>query len=171
MSPTVLPTARRDSGGIKGSHVLTSFLLFFGVIFLVNGSMIYSAVSTNSGLVANEPYRKGLHYNDRIAASERQALLNWTEGAALTRDGKLSITLENEAGTPVRELTVNAVIGRPSTNRADIPLKLAEVAPGRYEAHAGPLEAGNWVLAFEARVSANAEEPVYRARRRLWLKP
>lgn len=171
MSPTVLPTARREPAGIKGSHVLMGFLGFFGIIFAVNGSMIYNAVSTNSGLVANEPYRKGLHYNERIAASERQALLNWTEGATLDRGGRVSITLENEAGTPVQGLVVNAVVGRPSTNRADIPLKLQEIAPGRYEASAGALEAGAWLLAFEARVAEKAEEPVYRARRRMWLKP
>lgn len=171
MSPTVLPTAPRETGGIKGSHVLAGFLAFFAVIFAVNGSMIYRAVSTNSGLVANEPYRKGLHYNDRIAASERQALLHWTEGAALDRDGRISITLETEAGAPVRGLAINAVVGRPSTNRADIALKLSEVAPGRYEASAGALEAGAWLLAFEARVAEKAEDPIYRARRRMWLKP
>lgn len=171
MSPTVLPTAPRETGGIKGSHVLVSFLAFFGIIFAVNGSMIYRAVSTNSGLVANEPYHKGLHYNDRIAASERQALLNWTEGASLDRDGRLTISLDNEAGAPVQGLVINAVVGRPSTNRADIPLKLKEVAPGRYEASAGALDGGAWLLAFEARVAEKAEEPVYRARRRMWLKP
>lgn len=171
MSPTVLPTAPRETGGIKGSHVLMGFLAFFGIVFVVNGSMIYRAVSTNSGLVANEPYRKGLHYNERIAASERQALLHWTEGANLDRDGRLSITLETEAGAPVRGLAITAVVGRPSTNRADIALKLSEVAPGRYEAGAGALEAGAWLLAFEARVAETAEDPVYRARRRMWLKP
>lgn len=171
MSPTVLPTAPRETSGLKGSHVLMGFVAFFGIVFAVNGSMIYNAVSTNSGLVANEPYRKGLHYNDRIAASERQALLHWTEGANLDRDGRLSITLENEAGTPVRDLVINAIVGRPSTNRADIPLKLSEVAPGHYEARAGTLEAGAWLLSFEARVAEKAEEPIYRARRRMWLKP
>ena len=53
--------------------MLWVFLGFFGVVFVVNGAMIYSAVSTHSGLVANEPYRKGLHYNERIDADERQA--------------------------------------------------------------------------------------------------
>ena len=59
--------------------MLGVFLGFFATVFVVNGAMIYSAVSTHSGLVANEPYRKGLHYNERIAADERQARLGWTE--------------------------------------------------------------------------------------------
>ena len=73
MSPTVLPTAPRQQQGLRGRHVLWVFLGFFATVFVVNGAMIYSAVSTYSGLVANEPYRKGLHYNERIAAAERQA--------------------------------------------------------------------------------------------------
>ncbi len=171
MSPTVLPTARREGSGLKGSHVLVSFGLFFGTIFLVNGSLIYKAISTNAGLVANEPYRKGLHYNDRIAASERQALLNWTEGATLTRDGRLVVSLETENGKPVVGLKVDAVIGRPSTNRVDKTLELKEEAPGHYVANAGALEAGAWLVSFEARVDPKAEDPIYRARRRMWLTP
>lgn len=171
MSPTVLPTAKRDNGGLKGAHVLVGFGLFFGTVFLVNGSMIYKAISTNAGLVANEPYRKGLHYNDRIAASERQALLNWTEGATLARDGRLVVTLEVESGKPVTGLKVDAVIGRPSTNRADKAVELKEETPGHYVANAGALEPGAWLVSLEARVDPKAEDPIYRARRRMWLKP
>ena len=40
--------------------MLWAFLAFFGTVFAVNGAMIYAAVSTYTGLVANEPYRKGL---------------------------------------------------------------------------------------------------------------
>ncbi|MFX8903205.1 FixH family protein, partial [Acinetobacter baumannii] len=80
MSPTVLP--RRAEQGLKGSHVLAVFLAVFGIVFVVNGSMIYNAVTTNAGLVANEPYRKGLHYNERIAADERQAQLHWSDGVS-----------------------------------------------------------------------------------------
>ena len=59
--------------------MLVAFIAFFGTIFLVNGTLIYEAISTHTGLVANEPYRKGLAYNERIAADERQARLGWTE--------------------------------------------------------------------------------------------
>jgi len=71
MSPTVLPTAPRQQQGLRGRHVLAGFLGFFAIVFVVNGAMMYAAVSTYSGLVANEPYRKGLHYNERLAAAER----------------------------------------------------------------------------------------------------
>jgi nitrogen fixation protein FixH len=69
MSGIVLPGAPRQQG-LRGGHVLGAFLGFFATVFVVNGALIYSAISTYSGLVANEPYRKGLQYNERIAADE-----------------------------------------------------------------------------------------------------
>lgn len=169
MSPTTLPTVRRRQG-LQGRQVLYLFLGFFAAVFAVNGAMIYSAVSTYSGLVANEPYRKGLHYNDRIAADERQARLGWTETIEVSRDGRVRLALAEADGRPVRGLQVAGVLGRPSTNRHDIALALVEDAPGQYEARTAELTEGNWLVQLDARLPA-AAEPVYRTRRRLWLKP
>ena len=58
MRTRALPAARIS--GLRGHHVLAGFLAFFGVVLAVNGAMIYSAISTHTGLVAIEPYRKGL---------------------------------------------------------------------------------------------------------------
>ena len=168
MSPTILPV-RRDKG-LQGRHVLASLIGFFAFVFVVNGAMIYSALSTNSGLVAKEPYRKGLHYNERIAADERQALLGWSDTVDLGRDGHLAVALADTHGRPIEGKTVAVLIGRPSTDRADIRLSLHEAVPGRYEAKTAPLAAGNWLVALEVRADAQADEPLYRARRRLWLK-
>ena len=70
----------------------------------------------------------------------------------------------------MRGLKVEGVLGRPATNRYDVKLALAETAPGRYEAQTAALAEGSWLIALEARAQAGAE-PVYRTRRRLWLKP
>lgn len=170
MSPIALPTVRRPTG-LRGAHVLAAFLLFFGIVFAVNGSLIYSALRTHTGLVANEPYRKGLQYNERIAASERQALLNWTDTISLTRQGVVTVRISATEGRPVPSLLVRAVVGRPVTNRGDHTLDLAEAAPGVYQGALGGLDAGSWLVTVEARLDAGASEPLYRARRRLWLTP
>lgn len=170
MSPTTLPQARRETG-LNGRHVLAGFVAFFGCIFLVNGSMIYSALSTHTGLVANEPYRKGLHYNDRIAASERQDRLEWKEAATLTRDGTVTISLTGPGERPVPGMSLNAVVGRPATNREDRVLTLTEASPGVYTGRVAALDAGAWLIALEVRTEKQAEEPIFRARRRLWLTP
>jgi len=168
VSPTVLPTPRRPHG-LQGRHVLRAFLGFFAAIFVMNGALIYAAITTSSGLVANEPYRKGLHYNERIAADERQARLGWTDKLDVTQHGGIALVLTDSSGQPVSGLKVEAVLGRPATYRQDVRVALREVAPGRYEAQTPPLRAGSWLIALEA--LANAEDPVYRKKRRLWFSP
>jgi nitrogen fixation protein FixH len=165
----MLPSQSR--GGLAGRHVLAIFLVFFAAVFVVNGAMIYSALSTHTGLVANEPYRKGLHYNERIAADERQARLGWTDKVDVRRDGYVAIMVADLGGRPVSGLKIEAVLARPSTNRHDVRLMLAEAAPGRYEAQAASLAEGIWLVALEARAGSSAEDTIYRSRRRLWLKP
>jgi len=170
MSPTILPAIRRRQG-LHGRHVAAAFLTFFAVVFLMNGAMIYAAISTYSGLVANEPYRKGLHYNERIDADERQARLGWRDSVTITRTGAIVVTLEAPGQGPVIGVHANAILGRPSTNRHDIKLPLIETSPGRYEAQAGPLADGTWTIELEARRGASQADPEFRMRRRLWLKP
>ena len=168
MSPTILIPRRPQ--GLQGRHVLGAFIAFFGTIFAVNGALIYSALSTHTGVVANEPYRKGLAYNERISADERQARLGWTETLEVGRDGHVTLVLAERDGRAVRGLKVEGLLGRPATNRYDVNLALVETAPGRYEAQTATVAEGSWLITLEARAQAGAE-PIYRARRRLWLKP
>jgi nitrogen fixation protein FixH len=169
MSPTILPTSGA-SGGLRGGHVALIFFSFFAVIFVVNGAMMYSAITTYTGIVSNEPYRKGLHYNERIAEDERQAKLGWSDDVTIARDGRIVVALAADQTGPVTGMKVAAQIGRPSTNRFDSRLDLSETGPGRYEAQTGALDAGAWIVALEVRTDGNAADPVYRMRRRLWLK-
>jgi nitrogen fixation protein FixH len=170
MSGTVsLPIVPRRQG-LRGGHVLAVFLGFFATVFVVNGALIYSAISTYSGLVANEPYRKGLQYNERIAADERQARLGWSDVLELGRDGHVRMILTQAEGRPVRGMRIAGVLGRPSTDRHDIALQLVEISPGQYETRTSSLPEGNWLISLDVREEASAE-PIYRTRRRMWLKP
>lgn len=160
----------QSSGKLQGKHVLFACLAFFGVIFTVNGVFLYSALSTYTGVVAQEPYRKGLQYNDRIAAGERQNQLGWNNDVILTPD-TLSITLTNAEGRPVSGLRITGTLGRPSTNQHDTSLQFSETQPGTYTAPFETLEPGAWLAGFDAIwPHSEAREPVYRARKRLWLK-
>lgn len=173
MSPTVLPTTTRQAG-IRGVHVLLALAAFFGVVFAMNGLLVYKAVTTHSGLVAQEPYRKGLAYNQRIEADERQQTTGWTDTVTLSPSGRLEVIVRDRLGAPVSGLVVAAILGRPSTVRHDVRTTLAETVPGTYVADAGPTEPGAWLVALEAREPGSpvaSADPAYRSKRRLWLKP
>lgn len=155
---------------LQGRHVLAMILAFFGVVFAVNGYFLASALTTYTGVVASEPYRKGLAYNIRIAADERQSQLGWQDAIGFTRAGDLVLTLSDQAGAPVRGLAVSGTIARPSTARHDRAVRFIENAMGLYAANIDTLASGSWIVSIKARLSAMDDEPVYRSRRRLWLK-
>lgn len=154
---------------LSGRHVLFGLIGFFAVIFAVNGVFLYKALSTYTGVVSNEPYRAGLHYNERIAAEEQQTKLGWkVELADVDRSGTVRVVVETASGEPVRGLEGVAHLGRPSTAEMDRTLKLREASPGVYAAQADRLDAGAWLL--DAKLERGASD-IYRLRRRLWLKP
>jgi len=156
---------------LNGRSVLTLLAAFFGVVFAVNGYFAVEAITTYSGTVASEPYRKGLTYNRRIAADERQRALHWQASLTAARDGQARFDLATSDGTPVPGLTVIATLGRPSSDDQDHTLTFTEPAPGHYVAVGPAIDPGTWVIALQARDVAGAPEPVFQMRKRLWLAP
>lgn len=172
MTPKASSRPDRERGTLTGKHVLLMMLAFFGVVFTVNGIFLTKAIGTYTGVVSVEPYVKGLKYNDRIAAGERQAALGWSERLEISRDGRITLALTDAEGRPVASLVVKGGIGRPSTSRLDRAVTLTEIAPGTYSAETtGKLDDGTWLVFLEARPDKGEGEAVYRLRRRVWLKP
>jgi len=156
---------------LTGRSVLIMLICFFGTIFAVNIYFLVSALSTHTGVVAQEPYRKGLAYNDRIAAGERQNEMGWDVAVDVAPGGRAKLTFTGLDKKPVTALNVTATIGRPATEREDRKLRFAETQPGQYEADGGTLGAGHWVIAAVATRAESSGEPLYRLRKRLWLTP
>ena len=156
--------------GLKGHHVLLMLIGFFGVVFAVNGVFLASALRSHTGIVSNEPYVKGLKYNERIEAGERQAKLGWQEALAVEASGAISLGVKDDGGRPVQGLKLTGSIGRPSTSRADRAVTLVEAQPGRYVVNVGVLDEGTWLVALEGTSGDHGADPVYRLRRRVWLK-
>ncbi len=156
-------------GPLTGRHVLIGILTFFGVIFAVNGVMTYFALSTFSGLAVDDAYRKGLRYNQQIAAADAQTAKGW-QGELIYRDGSgiLSLTLVDKAELPLRNLRVEGVLGRPASAQEDRAIAFVQTGPGVYEATVGLLSGGQW----SARLSAYQDSGTfpYIIERRLWVK-
>jgi nitrogen fixation protein FixH len=155
---------------LTGRHVLAGLLGFFGVVFSVNAWFMTSAISTYSGVVSNEPYRKGLAYNERIAAGERQAELHWETTLDAQRSGEIAFAATGPDGRPITQLVITGTIGRPATQVSDQRMTFREQTPGRYSASVAPLDDGTWLIALEARRDSANNPILYRMRKRLWLK-
>jgi nitrogen fixation protein FixH len=160
--------------GLTGWHVLFALIGFFGVVFAVNFIMIYLAQTTFGGLDTNDAYRKGLNYNERIAAAAAQHKLGWRNSVAYVPEGRrLRVSLTDAAGAAVPGLAVTAVVQRPATNRFDRELALEQTGAGTYEAALPELEPGWWTVEITARKGAPEQQEAarYESRQRLWIKP
>jgi nitrogen fixation protein FixH len=160
-----------DNWQLKGRHVLIVFAGFFLVVFAVNGVFLYSAIKTYTGVVSAEPYRKGLHYNQRIAADEAQTARGWQDSLEVARDGQMTLRMTSRLGEPVEGLRVTGIFGRPSTAQHDLKLTFDEVQPGTYATRVAPPDSGAWIVSLEARSAAGSDEILHQSKRRLWLKP
>ncbi|MGF1651392.1 MAG: FixH family protein [Hyphomicrobiaceae bacterium] len=164
-----------QQGGLTGRHVLFAFLAFFGVIFAVNGYFLYSAITTYTGIVSDEPYRKGLAYNDRIRADERQQALGWQHAITIEPSGNVRMSMLDRTGSPVTGLEFSVTVGRPATSAMDRKLVLSETQSGIYKGTVAPLDSGHWIVSAEALQGAAGAEGgrtvVYRVRERIWLTP
>lgn len=161
-----------DGRGLRGSHVLLIAIGFFLTIFLVNGIMVYDALTTFGGLETTDAYRKGLAYNQRIAEGQAQEQRGWRDKLAYVPDvRRVRIDLTDPTGAGVPGLVISGEIGRPATDRFDRKLNFTQIGPRTYEADAAGLEPGWWTIDIEARKSSSAGEVVYEARERLWINP
>lgn len=156
---------------LTGRTVILGFVLFFAVLIGVQAAFITIAVSTHTGLVSQQPYRKGLNYGERIAVSREQKERQWSEEVRLSENKKsLIFALRDRAGQPVRFLNLTAVLSRPVHKNEDQTLKFTETSDGLYTAPLTYKDPGAFVVDLEARRRSDGD-PIWRTRRRVWIKP
>jgi nitrogen fixation protein FixH len=163
-------TARtRLADGIQGRHVLAALVAFFGVMFVVNAIFVYFAVATFSGGDTSDPYRKGLHYNDTLAAAQRQEERGWqTEVAYESETKRLTLSFLDKAMAPVAGLHVAATLGRPATDQEDRRVVFKEASHGVYDATVD-IPPGFWLISIDSRREGDGLADAYRLKRRLFV--
>jgi len=141
------------------------------VVIAVNGVLITLAVSTFSGLETEEHYRKGLAYNQALAAAEAQERRGWQMALTFTpessadgkRQGDLAVTFVGKDGRPLENLEVEAVLRRPAREGFDVAVVLDQRSGGVYGAAVSLPLPGQW----EAHVHAYRDGDNFQESRRL----
>ncbi len=143
---------------LTGHHVLIGFLGFFGVIFAVNGALVYFAINSWPGLDVEGAYERGLNYNDTIDAAERQSKLNWDSRVTLSQGARQTVRVQitGGGGELVTGLSVAASLRRPANEISDQRLALDETSPGVYSAMVSLPLAGIWRVAIKAEAKSGA---------------
>ena len=140
--------------------------LFVGgmlIVIAVNIVLITLAIETFPGLSTEDAYRKGLTYNQTIAAAEAQDSRGWhleftatpqppaPATAAAPAAVTLTARLVDRAGQPLSRLDVRAFVVRPVGDGHDVEVGLDETGGGLYRGTLTPPLSGQWDVHIHAR--------------------
>ncbi len=120
------------------------------VVILVNAVMITLAVGTFPGIQTQDYYRKGLAYNETLAAAKSQKALGWKIETGIN-GGVVSATFTDRDGHPIQDLLVEAFLIRPTHEGHDVAVILKTEGNGRYTAPVAVPLPGQWTLRVHAK--------------------
>ena len=152
-----------------GWTVLLALFGFFGVVFLVNGLMVYEALSTLSGTDTDSAYQAGLQFEQEVTESKAQDARHWHIDARLTPAAggeRIDLSARDAAGAPLNGMQASAVFERPTDRHLDRDVVLVEDAAGRFHGSADVVP-GQWDLVIEL---TRHGEQMFRSKNRVVLK-
>ena len=138
---------------LTGRMVLFVLVVFFGVVFGVNGLLMKLAIQTLPGTEVDSAYSASLAYEKEITAARDQDARAWKVDARVQRaaDGGATVQVEarDNKGMPMAGLTFQGRFERPTDRRADQPVGLTDVGGGVYRGSAALIAPGQWDLVLE----------------------
>ncbi len=130
-----------------GRTVLISFILFFGMIVGVNSVFIYYALDSHPGVITENPYEKGLKFDEAINKAKNQPKI---ENTITYEGGVLAWVLKDVDNTPLEDAKTSVKMVRPVDDGNDRKFILNYVGNGRYEAALDLQHKGSWLAHLKA---------------------
>lgn len=164
MSSSLASLRRRLFG--ESRWIPWSFAGLFGVVLLANGIMVGVAFDSWTGLVEHNYYRRGLAYNEALAAARAQDELGWQVAVSPRNEepGSLALLL-SLADADSRAMTADRVVAtleRPTSEALDREVAFEPLQRGRYAAIVEALEPGVWDLRLVLHRGRDSYETVQR---------
>ena len=149
----------------KKSKIIYFFFAFFAVVLAVNIFYIYISKKTWRGVVTDDPYHKGLNYNDTLEEVAKQKVLGWTVKVnfrpSVTKKGILMVTVQDKNLRYINDAKIYATFRRPNQEGLDFVLPVP-FEDGVYKAQINfPLE-GQW----DGEVAVRKDQDTYQDVRR-----
>ena len=148
-----------------------AFFAFFGVIFLANGIMIWSALGSWRGLETESPWAEYAAYEGEVDTAAAERVQSWQVDIEVTPsangDTRIAVALRNRNGQAVAAGRVRAGFIRPTDEGYDTMAQLSPTGPGTYAADVTLPLAGLW----EVRVVAEHDGAKIQRRKRVNLQP
>jgi nitrogen fixation protein FixH len=134
-----------------------------GVVFAVNGYMIYDALSTFPGQAGQDGFDLSNEYQRVLATAQQQAALGWHIEVSGAPIPELHLTDRN--GMPLTPTSIDAQVERPVGPTDRMVLNFRPVGDGTFQADS-PLPGGQW----EMMLTVRADGRMYSATRRVIVR-
>jgi nitrogen fixation protein FixH len=130
---------------LTGRHVLAMLVGAFLIVIAVNAVFVTYALKTWSGLSVDQPYDRGIKYNQVLEVDRAELALGWKVAGRF--DGRhVTVDLSDRDGKAVNGAKVVASLERPTSEGYDQDLPLAAEGDGRYGTDARVSLPGQWDL-------------------------
>lgn len=114
-----------------------------GLVFLVNGYMVYSALHTFPGQAGQDGFDLSNEYAKVLSKAQQQAALGWQVDAGDTPAHKAQLRLADRNGQPLAGVTIEAQAERPVGPPETTSLAFNPVERGLYRSDT-TLTGGQW---------------------------
>ena len=133
---------------LNGWWVFAAFFLFFAVIVLVNSVFITMALKTNSGVVTEDPYRKGLRYNKTLELARSQPNV---DSNFYFENNAVRWAIRDEADHAIENAQITAKFTRPVKEGYDFNVQLHHDGNGVYSVKPEFPVKGSWKVVLSAK--------------------
>lgn len=121
------------------------FVAGFAIVFAVNGTMMWLAISSFSGLYSDHARERGVHYNQLVQEQRSRDALGWTVQTGWQADSnQLGLTLLDAGGKPLQDASVTVELNRPAEKMPPLPVVMTNQGQGRFTGVVTLPERGNW---------------------------
>jgi nitrogen fixation protein FixH len=143
------------------------FVAGFAIVIAVNGTMMWLAIGSFSGLYSDHARDRGLRYNRVMAEQRDRDALGWTIETSWRADGGIfGLTVGDRAGRALPDATVAVELVRPAERRAPLAVAMTALGDGRFTGTISLPERGNW----DADIVIDAGGHRFAVTRRLFLQ-
>lgn len=143
------------------------FVMFFIGLIIIDGTFIYLATSSSTGVVADKAYETGLAYNDVIELNRKQQELGWNINLEI-ESNNIIVTAKDKHDSLITEADISAKFFRPTQDGYDFKIKLNEDknSLGKYSAKFDLPLNGLW----DIKLSIEKLDDVYKMSKRITIK-
>ena len=156
---------------ITGKHVFLMIAGFFLIIFAANGVLVYYALDSWSGLETENPYQKGIAYNQDIAKARDQEKAGYSVSIKITPSPErvigMKITALNRDGQPLTGKKLKVKLVRPAKEGFDQVPRIYENSPGEYSGQVQLPLPGIWDIKLDV---YDGDKHLYRSKSRIEVK-